>query len=284
MMSAIRSSSTDLPSLATSARRAAGPDAAAPRLLGQRKEPELRLIGTPRQPGEKVPGAQAAPGQAPQQPPSKSSGAPGEPFAARRQEAPAPAGGSQESGGASASPGGPGTLTADQQQEVSDLEHIDARVRAHEAAHQAAGGALTGAVHLQFVVGPDGRSYAVGGDVSIRIASGRTPDETIANAEQVVRAALAPADPSGQDLAVASAALQLVAQAESQKLQQITQSEPQSRTQPQAQQRPLLPLLVPQRPAQPVQVQFAPGQAAKAVGTYQRASWSASTGTVSVSA
>jgi hypothetical protein len=278
MVTAVRSSSSDLPSLALGARRGAGPAASAPVLLGQRKEgqqrlPELHLIGAPRPATDKAPpapstGAQPAPG-------STSSGAP--PTAARSTAA--------DSGGTGSS-GGPRKLSADDQRLVLELEHIDARVRAHEAAHQAAGGALTGAVHLDFVVGPDGRSYAVGGDVSIQIVSGRTPQETIANAEQVVRAALAPADPSGQDLAVASAALQLVAQAESAQLQQLTQSQAKAKpaTQPAAQDRSLPALLVPQRSLQPAQIQFAPGQAAQAVGSYRRATQPASSGTLSVSA
>lgn len=89
---------------------------------------------------------------------------------------------------------------------VRELEDRDRQVRAHEAAHAAAGGALAGAPSFSFQTGPDGRSYAIGGEVSIALEAGHTPEETIARARQIRAAALAPADPSGQDLSVAASA------------------------------------------------------------------------------
>jgi len=97
-------------------------------------------------------------------------------------------------------------LTPDQRRQLQELESSDLGVRAHEAAHQAAGGALAGGASFTYEVGPDGRSYAVAGEVPIRMQQGGTPDEVIANARQVRRAALAPADPSAQDLSVAAQA------------------------------------------------------------------------------
>lgn len=103
---------------------------------------------------------------------------------------------------------------------ISELRSIDARVRAHEAAHQAAAGGLAGAASFTYTTGPDGRRYAVGGEVPISGGGGRTPDEIIANARRVRAAALAPADPSAQDLRVAAAAAQTEMQAEAAKRQQ----------------------------------------------------------------
>jgi hypothetical protein len=100
-------------------------------------------------------------------------------------------------------------LTPDQQRQVLELQQRDAHVRQHEAAHQSAGGSLTGAASFSYQLGPDGRSYAVGGEVGVRLQAGRTPDETISNARQARRAALAPSDPSAQDLAVAAQAGQM---------------------------------------------------------------------------
>jgi hypothetical protein len=108
-------------------------------------------------------------------------------------------------------------LTPDQQRQIMDLQRRDTHVRQHEAAHQAAGGSLTGAARFSYQQGPDGRSYAVGGEVPIRLQSGRTPDETISNARQARAAALAPSDPSPQDLSVAAAATQLEMSAARQK-------------------------------------------------------------------
>ena len=108
-------------------------------------------------------------------------------------------------------------LDARQEREVVDLRQRDAHVRQHEAAHQAAGGDLTGAVTFTYRTGPDGRSYAVGGGVPIAARTGRTPDETISIARRVRAAALAPADPSPADLAAAAAATQLEMRAQQQK-------------------------------------------------------------------
>jgi len=107
----------------------------------------------------------------------------------------------------------PGQLTPDEQDEVRKLKARDREVRAHELAHQAAAGGLAGGASFSYQRGPDGVSYAVGGEVSISVRPGRTPEETVAIAQTVRAAALAPAEPSGQDRAVAAAASQLEAEA-----------------------------------------------------------------------
>jgi hypothetical protein len=110
-----------------------------------------------------------------------------------------------------------GGLGAAQEREVAELRRRDQHVRAHEAAHQAAGGDLTGPASFTYRVGPDGRSYAVGGEVQVSPRLGRTPDETIAIARRVRAAALAPADPSPADLAAAATASALELRAMEQK-------------------------------------------------------------------
>ncbi len=100
-----------------------------------------------------------------------------------------------------------------QQQEVEALQRRDREVRAHEQAHAAVGGSLAGAPQFTFKTGPDGKRYAVAGEVSIDISKEATPEATLRKAEQVKRAALAPAEPSGQDRAVAAKADQLANQA-----------------------------------------------------------------------
>lgn len=108
-------------------------------------------------------------------------------------------------------------LTPSQTARVSQLRAVDRSVRAHEAAHQAAGGTLSGGMTLRFTQGPDGRSYAVAGEVQISLSSGSTPDQTIERMETVQRAATAPADPSAQDMRVASEARSLEQQARAEK-------------------------------------------------------------------
>ncbi|SDD67593.1 SprA-related family protein [Rhodospira trueperi] len=102
---------------------------------------------------------------------------------------------------------GSNDLTPEEQAEVQKLRAIDQRVRQHEAAHKAAGAGVTGPATFTMVTGPDGRQYAVGGEVSITVnASQSNPQQAIAQLEQVKRAALAPADPSSADRAAAAAA------------------------------------------------------------------------------
>jgi len=115
-------------------------------------------------------------------------------------------------------------LTADQQRLLEALKARDVHVRAHEAAHQAAGGDLTGPASFSYESGPDGHAYAVGGEVPVTARSGRTPDETIAIAQRVRAAALAPADPSPADLAAAATATQLELRARQQKAAQVSAS------------------------------------------------------------
>ncbi|MBI5545514.1 MAG: hypothetical protein HY901_16640 [Deltaproteobacteria bacterium] len=96
---------------------------------------------------------------------------------------------------------------------VRELDARDRHVRAHEAAHQSAGGGLAGGASFSYETGPDGRQYAVAGEVSINVSPGKTPEETIAKAQKVRSAALAPPDPSSQDRAVAAMATQMEAKA-----------------------------------------------------------------------
>lgn len=96
------------------------------------------------------------------------------------------------------------------QAKISALSARDREVRAHEQAHAAVGGQYAGAPTYEFVKGPDGVNYAVGGEVSINTGS-VTNDP--AKAQQIRAAANAPADPSGQDRSVAAAAVKLEADA-----------------------------------------------------------------------
>ena len=97
------------------------------------------------------------------------------------------------------------------------LQARDAEVRAHEAAHMAAAGGHGSGASYDYETGPDGRRYAVGGEVQVSVPSGGTPEEMIRNAQTMRAAALAPADPSSQDLAVAAQATQMEAKAHQQK-------------------------------------------------------------------
>lgn len=122
--------------------------------------------------------------------------------------------------------GASGELSAEALAVIAKLKARDTQVRQHEQAHLAAAGGLarSGATYV-YQRGPDGVSYAVGGEVQIDTSPGRTPEETIARARAVAAAALAPADPSGADRAVASQAQQMVQQAQQQVQQRASSSE-----------------------------------------------------------
>lgn len=102
----------------------------------------------------------------------------------------------------------PNELSQDEKLLVQKLQQRDRQVRAHEAAHLAAGGGVVrGGASFVYQNGPDGKAYAIGGEVPID-ASGIPGDleGTIRKMETVARAALAPADPSGTDIRVAASA------------------------------------------------------------------------------
>ncbi|MET1256900.1 putative metalloprotease CJM1_0395 family protein [Aliikangiella maris] len=99
-------------------------------------------------------------------------------------------------------------------QQIDKLKRRDREVRAHEAAHANAGGQYAGAPQLSFKIGPDGKRYAVAGEVSINTSKvADNPQATIDKMAQVRRAALAPASPSAQDFKVAAIASQIANQA-----------------------------------------------------------------------
>tara|TARA_R110000737_G_scaffold31063_2_gene49597 strand:+ start:190 stop:1167 length:978 start_codon:yes stop_codon:yes gene_type:complete len=103
-----------------------------------------------------------------------------------------------------------------EQQEIKSLKRRDQEVRSHELAHAAVGGAYTGAPNYSFSVGPDGKKYAVSGEVSVDLAPiDGNPSATIAKMQKVHSAALAPANPSIQDTRVAASAAKLIVQAQS---------------------------------------------------------------------
>ena len=99
-----------------------------------------------------------------------------------------------------------GELSREEQRIVSELQAADTNVRAHEAAHMAAGGGLTSPASYTYERGPDNKMYAVAGEVGISTGEGNTPQESLNKAQTIRRAALAPADPSPQDLKVAAQA------------------------------------------------------------------------------
>ena len=106
-------------------------------------------------------------------------------------------------------------LTEEEQKQIDELKARDREVKTHEQAHIAAGGSyVKGGATYDYQTGPDGKQYAVGGSINIDTSPvDGDPEATIAKAQVVIKAALAPAEPSGQDQKVASAARQMMNEA-----------------------------------------------------------------------
>ncbi|WNO59813.1 putative metalloprotease CJM1_0395 family protein [Rheinheimera sp. MMS21-TC3] len=108
----------------------------------------------------------------------------------------------------------------DKQAEAAELKAIaklkarDTEVKTHEQAHASVGGSYAAAPSYSYEQGPDGKRYAVGGEVQIDVAPvANDPKATVAKMQQVQAAALAPAQPSSADLAIAAKAAQQAQQA-----------------------------------------------------------------------
>lgn len=84
-------------------------------------------------------------------------------------------------------------------------------IYAHELAHKHAGGSLAGPI----VIEKDSNGIPIGGHVSIAMPTldKNNPEKTINQANTVIKAALAPSDPSSQDYKVAGQAENIKVQA-----------------------------------------------------------------------
>lgn len=84
-------------------------------------------------------------------------------------------------------------------------------IYAHEMAHKNAGGSFAGGITIE----RNSDGIPVSGHVPIKmpVLDRRNPQATIDHADTVIRAALAPFDPSGQDFRVANQASQVKMQA-----------------------------------------------------------------------
>ncbi|NQY48868.1 MAG: hypothetical protein HRT50_07155 [Colwellia sp.] len=102
---------------------------------------------------------------------------------------------------------------------ISQLQQRDKEVKSHELAHATIGGSATGSPTYTFKMGPDGKKYAVGGEVAVDLSSvAGDPQATIMKMQKVHAAALAPANPSTQDTRVAASAVQKILEAQSELL------------------------------------------------------------------
>lgn len=113
-----------------------------------------------------------------------------------------------------------------QQRQLQQLKTLDRAVRAHELAHLTVGGRyITSGARFQYERGADGRNYAVAGEVNIDTSSvPGDPQATLTKSQVVLRAALAPVNPSVQDRLVAAQATSIIHQARIDLMQQSSLS------------------------------------------------------------
>lgn len=98
----------------------------------------------------------------------------------------------------------PNDLTAAEKAAVDSLRQRDAQVRQEEQAHAGAAGAAAGPISYTFATGPDGRQYAAGGSVSVRLSNpSGDPAKFVQAAAKLAAAAHAAHNPSAADLAAA---------------------------------------------------------------------------------
>jgi len=98
-------------------------------------------------------------------------------------------------------------LNQQELEKLRTLKQRDTEVRTHEQAHlSTAGPYAKGSPSFTYQKGPDGNSYAIGGEVGIDLSTERSPEETIKKMQTIKRAALAPANPSPADRQIAAQA------------------------------------------------------------------------------
>lgn len=90
-------------------------------------------------------------------------------------------------------------------------------IYAHELAHKSAGGSFAGAISIE----KNADGIPVSGHVPIQmpVLDKNNPQKTIDHANTVIKAAMAPSDPSSQDYRVASEAADIKSKAEALKTQ-----------------------------------------------------------------
>lgn len=115
--------------------------------------------------------------------------------------------------------------TSENDGELRELKQRDREVRQHEQTHAAMGGSYASSPSYEFQRGPDGRQYAVGGQVNIDITPiPGDPQATLQKMQIVRRAAMAPTQPSAADRQVAQEAANRAREAQSEIRQEQRES------------------------------------------------------------
>lgn len=106
------------------------------------------------------------------------------------------------------------SLTAMDETVIRDLKKLERKIMNREMEQARAGGGVSGKSRHYVETGPDGGRYVTDGTTTPAMVHGGTPEQELARARAVRRAALAPSSPSAQDLSVASEARRIEVRAE----------------------------------------------------------------------
>ncbi|MCL1115857.1 MULTISPECIES: putative metalloprotease CJM1_0395 family protein [Pseudomonadati] len=108
-----------------------------------------------------------------------------------------------------------------EQQIISELSKRDIEVKTHEQAHKGIGGMFAQSPSFSYEKGPDGKRYAVDGEVQIDVGVIKgDPQATFNKMQKVYAAAMAPNQPSSADIRVAAEAVQKMNQAKAEMAEQ----------------------------------------------------------------
>ncbi len=99
-------------------------------------------------------------------------------------------------------------LNVNEKLEVMALKQMDRSVRRHEQTHMRTAQNLSvGTPTFEYAIGPDGKKYAIGGEVNVNFSIvDEDPRATVEKALRIQRTALAPSDPSPKDFQSANEA------------------------------------------------------------------------------
>lgn len=94
--------------------------------------------------------------------------------------------------------------------EIKRMKAWEAHVIAHERMHMLAGGGMVGAPSYVYKMGPDGKAYITGGEVTLYVPKAASLEGSEASLSKLKAAALAPLDPSPKDMAAAAMATSII--------------------------------------------------------------------------
>lgn len=94
--------------------------------------------------------------------------------------------------------------------EIKRMKSWEDHVVAHERMHMLAGGGAVGAPSYVYKMGPDGKMYITGGEVTLYVPKAATLEGSEVALQNLKKAALAPSDPSPKDMAAAAMATAII--------------------------------------------------------------------------